>query len=386
MGDATTVERTAEDDVFDSGVRDPNAVRHVLARLLQISLTGGSLEDHLERVLEQVFSISWLALQSKGAIFLVGETPDVLVMKAQRGLPPALRETCAQVPFGRCMCGRAAATRNLVHAEHIDERHDVRIPGMAPHGHYCVPIILGGRTLGVINLYLEDGRTLKERDVEFLQAVAAVLAGIIQHRRVEEQLKQTLGRLGKALGGTIEVVASIVERRDPYTAGHQRRVASMAEMIAVKMGLAPDHVEAVRLAGLVHDVGKIAVPAEILSNPGKLSAMEMGIVRQHSQVGYDILKGVEFPWPIAQIVRQHHERMNGSGYPQGLSEEQILVEARILAVADVVEAMASHRPYRPALGMNRAMEEIARNRGVLFDTAPANCALAIYQGGGFELD
>ncbi len=386
MTNARIDAQSADDDVFDSGVRDPNAARHVLARLLQMSLTGDSLEDTLERVLEQVFSVSWLALQSKGAIFLVEETPEVLVMKAQRGMPAALQKACARVPFGRCICGRAAAARSPAHTEHLDDRHDITFPGMLPHGHYCVPILMGGTTLGVINLYLEDGHALKEKDVEFLQAVAAVLAGIIQHRRVEEQLKHALGKLEKVLGGTIEVVASIVERRDPYTAGHQRRVANMAHLMAAEMNLAQERTEAVRLAGLVHDVGKISVPSEILSNPGRLSEMEMGIIKQHSEVGYDILKGIEFPWPIAQIVRQHHERMNGTGYPQGLSGGQILVEARIIAVADVVEAMASHRPYRAALGMDKAMEEVTRNRGTQFDPASVDSALAIYRRGGFTLD
>lgn len=377
--------KPVDPSVFDSGVRDSHAVRHVLARLLQISLTPGSLEDHLKLALQEVFSVPWLALQSKGAIFLVGDSPNTLLMKAHWGLPPALQTQCASVPFGHCMCGRAAATRGIVFASHVDERHDVRLPGMPPHGHYCVPILMGGRVLGLINLYLEDGHARHERDVEFLESAAAVLAGIIEHRRMEEDLRHTLGRLEKVLGGTIEVVASIVERRDPYTAGHQRRVANLARDIALEMKLPQERAEAVRLAGLVHDLGKISVPAEILSNPGKLSAPEMGIVKQHSQVGYDLLKGIEFPWPIAQIVYQHHERMDGSGYPQKLAGEQILTEARILAVADVIEAMASHRPYRPALGMEKAMQEIARNSGTLYDRAVADAAALLVKKKDFVL-
>ena len=200
---------------------------------------------------------------------------------------------------------------------------------------------------------------------------------VIVSKRTAE-LQETSEKLRKAMNGIIQTTALIVERRDPYTSGHQRRVADLARSIAQDVGLSNDKVDGIKLAGVIHDVGKISVPAEILSKPGQLTKDEFGLIKAHSQVGYDILKEVEFAWPVAQIVLQHHERMDGSGYPQGLSGEEILLEARILAVADVVEAMASHRPYRPALGIDKALEEISKNRGVLYDPDVADDCLKIF--------
>ena len=201
-----------------------------------------------------------------------------------------------------------------------------------------------------------------------------------------DTLKNTLNDLQKAMNGIIEAMGLTVETRDPYTAGHQRRVAEIACAIATEMGLSMHQVEGVRMAGLIHDIGKIAVPAEILSKPGKITEYEFGIIKSHPQVGYDILKKIDFPWPISQIVYQHHERMDGSGYPQGLSGNDILLEARIMAVADVVEAMASHRPYRPALGIDTALDEISKNRKVLYDPEVADACLRLFKGKEFKFE
>jgi len=198
-------------------------------------------------------------------------------------------------------------------------------------------------------------------------------------------LQETTEKLRKALDGTVHALALAVEMRDPYTAGHQRRVADLAAAMARKIGQSTDQIEAIRMAGLVHDLGKISIPTAILNKPGRLTQNEFNLIKDHSQVGYDILKDIEFPWPIAQTVLQHHERMDGSGYPQGLSGEDILLEARMLAVADVVEAMASHRPYRPALGMDQALEEISRNKGVLYDPEVVATCLALFIEEGFKL-
>jgi putative nucleotidyltransferase with HDIG domain len=240
--------------------------------------------------------------------------------------------------------------------------------------------------VGVLNFYIEEGHTRSEKEVEFLRAVIAVLAGMIEHLRVQEKLKDALATLRKALGGTIEVVASMVERRDPYTAGHQRRVANLARAIATEMGLSQDQIDAIRLAGVIHDLGKISVPVEILTYPGKLGDVEMALIKRHPDVGYETLKMIDFPWPLAQIVRQHHERMDGSGYPLGLTGEQIMPEARILCVADVVEAMVSHRPYRPALGLEKALDEISRNRGTFYDAMVVDAALKLLKEEGFQID
>ena len=199
-----------------------------------------------------------------------------------------------------------------------------------------------------------------------------------------EERKENLAKLRKALGGTIQVLVAAVETRDPYTAGHQQRVAHLARAIAQEMGLSLGQIEGIRMAGAIHDIGKIAVPAEILSKPGKITETEFGIIKTHPQVGYDILKGIEFPWPVAKIVLQHQERLDGSGYPAGLKGDEIILEARILAVADVVEAMASHRPYRPALGIDRALEEISKNRGILYDADVVDACVRLFREKGFK--
>jgi putative two-component system response regulator len=206
-----------------------------------------------------------------------------------------------------------------------------------------------------------------------------------ERNRVAEELQDSLKKLRRALGGAIQAIALTVEARDPYTAGHQRRVADLARALATEMGLPKERTEGIRLAGVIHDIGKVAVPAEILSKPGQINNIEFGLIKTHSRVGYDILKTIEFPWPVAQIVLQHHERMNGSGYPQGLSDGEILLEAKVLAVADVVEAMASHRPYRPAQGIDKALEEISQNRGILYDSEVVGACLKLITEKGFAL-
>jgi PAS domain S-box-containing protein/putative nucleotidyltransferase with HDIG domain len=216
--------------------------------------------------------------------------------------------------------------------------------------------------------------------------VQRIVRDITARKRAENELKQTANKLRQALGSIIKVVASTVEKRDPYTAGHQNRAADLARAIAMEMALSEDHIEGVYMAGVIHDIGKISVPAEILSKPGRLSEPEFALIKDHAKIGYEILREIEFPWPIAQIVFQHHERINGSGYPQGLAGEDILLEARILGVADVVEAMASHRPYRPAHGLKKALEEISKNRGTLYDPSVVVACLKIFAEKKFKFD
>ena len=178
---------------------------------------------------------------------------------------------------------------------------------------------------------------------------------------------------------------TLSELRDPYTAGHERRVAQIAVALGAELGFDEKRQEGLRAAGHLHDVGKITIPAEILSKPGKLSSIEYQLVQGHAQAGYDVLKEVEFPWPVAQVALQHHERIDGSGYPQGLKGEQILLEARIMAVADVVEAMSSHRPYRPGLGIEAALAEIERGRGSVYDSAVADACFRLFREKGCQL-
>lgn len=198
--------------------------------------------------------------------------------------------------------------------------------------------------------------------------------------------EQNLEGLLKLFNGTVEAIAALYEKRDPYTAGHQRRVAQLACAIARKMGLPDEQIYGIRIIGVVHDIGKIAVPGDILTKPGRLSNEELDIIKTHPQVAYDVLKNLEFPWPVAETILQHHERLDGSGYPNGISGEDIILEARILCVADVVESMVSHRPYRQALGMEEAIQEIVRNKGVLYDPAVADACSKLSSNGGFELD
>jgi PAS domain S-box-containing protein len=209
---------------------------------------------------------------------------------------------------------------------------------------------------------------------------------ITERKRSEEHLQETLERLGKAINATIQVLVSAVEVRDPYTAGHQIRSADLARAIATEMGLPQEKIDGIRMAGSIHDIGKLSVPAEILSKPTKLTNIEFSLIKVHPQKGYEMLKDVESPWPLAEIVYQHHERMDGSGYPRNLKGDDILIEARILAVADVVEAMASHRPYRPALGLNAALEEIENNKGTIYDADVADACLRLFREKGFQLE
>jgi PAS domain S-box-containing protein len=606
----------------------------VINGLLNLSLEDLPLDELLRRSLLLLTAIPWIALESKGAIFLVADQPEVLVLRVHKGLPDPIIQQCAQIPYGRCLCGRAAASRQLQFSAGCGELHEIGYPGMPSHGHYCIPILHGEQVLGVMNLYVKAGHRRSTSEEQFLSAVANTLAGIIMRResekarrrsdqefsllvgnvpaivckgyvdgyasfiddkvermlgysrdefeqrrikwtdlilqedlrharriflkalkgsnsyvreyrmrckgggiiwvqersqivldakgqvdyisgvlfdiskrkqgeealrqeketaqryldvaavmflvldvqgnvtlinkrgcellgypekeivgrnwvdhfipessrdnmrlmrkrlmsgeiecmeyfencvltktgeeriiawyntmlrnetgeiagclssgeditlrrRAEEALKDSLNRVRRTLEGTVTALATAVETRDPYTAGHQRGVAQLACAIAAQLGFSPDRVEGMRVMGFLHDIGKIAIPAEILSKPGRLSEYEFNIVKFHSQVSYDILKEVDFPWQVALAVLQHHEKLDGSGYPHGLLGEDIIMEARILTVADVVEAMASHRPYRASLGIDQAIEEISLKRGVLYDPEVVDACLTV---------
>ena len=206
---------------------------------------------------------------------------------------------------------------------------------------------------------------------------------VVRERELREDLKKALDQSKKILEGMINSLSLTVEARDPYTAGHQKRVADLACAMAEYMGLSREQAESIHMAGTVHDLGKISIPAELLSKPTRLSETEFNLIKCHPQVGFDILKDISFPFPLARIVYQHHERIDGSGYPNGLSENEILPEAKIMAVADVVEAMSSHRPYRPALGLDIAFEEISKNKGRIYDKDAVTACLALFQEKGF---
>lgn len=185
------------------------------------------------------------------------------------------------------------------------------------------------------------------------------------------------------LDETLQALSLMLEKRDPYTSGHQRRVADLAEKIAIEMGLSKDQAHGIRLAGIVHDIGKIQTPSDVLTKPGILSDIEYSLMKLHPQAGYEILSGIKFPWPIAKAVQQHHERLDGSGYPSGLKGSEIIIDAQIIAVADTVEAMSSHRPYRPGLGLDAALEEILRKRGIHFDPEVVDACIRLFKERGY---
>ncbi len=259
------------------------------------------------------------------------------------------------------------------------------------------PLIADDQVIGVLSVQSDD---LTEGDIPAITAFANQMAAswrkaqllqdlessLAEVERAGKEIRQSYVQLQRTLEGTVNTLVSAIEMRDPYTAGHQRRVTELASAIARRMGLSKERIEGIRMAGLIHDIGKISIPAEILSKPGRLSQIEYSLIRTHPQLGHDVVKAVEFPWPVAVIMLQHHERMDGSGYPQGLSGEEISLEARILAVADVVEAMASHRPYRPAHTVDEALDEISQNRGVLYDPEVVDACLKLSMEKGFTFE
>jgi len=267
--------------------------------------------------------------------------------------------TCTDCPLVDKYHNRAAMTIRLEHREKI---------------------------YGLLSVSIPRGLVGDKEEQSLFREVASDLALALHDIELEEERKRVKQKLQKTLEETIYALASAIEMRDPYTAGHQKQVTKLACAIAKEMGLSKEQIEGIRMAGLIHDIGKISIPSEILTKPGKLNDLEYSLIKTHPQAGYNILKGIEFPWPVAQIVLQHHERMDGSGYPQGLCGKDVLLEARILAVADVVEAMSSHRPYRPAYGIDKALEEISKNKGILYDPEVVNACLRLFNQKGFKFD
>jgi PAS domain S-box-containing protein/putative nucleotidyltransferase with HDIG domain len=296
----------------------------------------------------QKWRVTFDAIQD--AVFLLDRKGRII--QANRALGELVQKPCSEVIGRPCW--------EVVHnaAEPIDDCPLARM--WESHQHEISVLFTGERWLkaAVDPIFSKAGE---------VAAGVHTITDITDAVRAQSDLRNSLEKVQRTLAGTVSALASTLETRDPYTSGHQRGVALLASAVAQEMGFTPDAVEGMRVIGFLHDIGKIAIPAEILSKPGKLSSMEFDLIKGHSQVGYDILKGIEFPWPVAQAVLQHHERLDGSGYPLGIKDEEIIPEARILMVADVVEAMASHRPYRPALGLDEALGEIDRNRGSLYD-------------------
>jgi len=250
-----------------------------------------------------------------------------------------------------------------------------------------VALPLRGATgvFGALTIYAAQPEAFDAEEVKLFVDMAGDLAYGIAALRAGSERETAVRRLDESLEDTVAAIASTIELRDPYTAGHQRRVARLSAAIAREMGLPAEQIRGIYLAGLIHDVGKISVPAEILGKPGELSPLDMEFIRTHPQTGYDIIKEVEFPWPIAQAVLQHHERLDGSGYPRSLAGEAIIPEARILAVADVAEAITAHRPYRPMKGLDAALAELDSGKGRLYDPAAVEACIGLFRNKGYVL-
>jgi PAS domain S-box-containing protein/putative nucleotidyltransferase with HDIG domain len=339
------------------------------------------------------FAAAWVGLSAPGSARLEPQChhsakPDFLALLRSLGnsdtpgapIEDALRDN------------RVTVVRDIsADARFIPYRREALQSGFV--GVAALPLRFEGDVIGAVVLYADEANYFDAEQMALLEEMCTDISFAIdgfardaQRQRAQAERETALLSLRRALEGSIRVATSIIEMRDPYTAGHQRRVAKLATAIATELRLSPTQIEAIHFGGLIHDIGKISIPAEILSRPAHLSALELGLVRTHSAVGYEIVKDVDFPWPLAQIIHQHHERLDGSGYPGQIVSEQILPEAKILAVADVVEAMSSHRPYRPSLGMDQALREVEGGRDKLFDASAVDACLRLFQQHAFSFD
>jgi PAS domain S-box-containing protein/putative nucleotidyltransferase with HDIG domain len=249
-----------------------------------------------------------------------------------------------------------------------------------------LPLVAGSGLIGALSIFAENMDAFDKAELALLKELADDLAFGIQAQRIHSERQQAIARLQQTMEATIVALANTLELRDPYTAGHQRRVAILAKAIALRIGIDAERAEAIYLAGMIHDIGKIYVPSEVLTRPGRLTPLEFSLVQTHVEAGYGILHPIDFPWPLADIVHQHHERLDGSGYPRGIRGDDITLDARILAVADVVEAMSAHRPYRPGLGIDAALAEIESGKDKLYDTAVVDGCIALFRDDAFKFE
>jgi putative nucleotidyltransferase with HDIG domain len=247
-----------------------------------------------------------------------------------------------------------------------------------------IPLMNGNESFGSINIYSSESNAFDQEEMVLLEEMAEDLSFGLDTLDIRRERDEAHASLAGALLETVRAIALTVEKRDPYTSGHQNRVAVLATAIAVKLGLNKNRTEGIRLGGSIHDIGKIYIPAEILNRPGKLTEHEFGMIKSHPKVGYEIVGDIQFPWPVKEMVLQHHERLDGTGYPNGLKENEIALEAKIIAVADVVEAITSHRPYRPALGIEVGMEEIRNKAGIWFDRDVVDACTSLFEEDGFD--
>jgi len=369
-----------------------------LAKCNKALVTAANEQDLLNRICRIIIDIGGYRLAWVG--YAEKDKKKTVQPGAQAGYEDGYLETVnitwAETKRGQGPTGKAIRTGNPSIMKNIASD-----PSYAPwrkqalkRGYassIALPLKDKRKTFGALNICAREPDAFDIEEINLLKELADDLAyGIVSLRNralqktSEKELKKTLKKLRGALGGTIQVIESMVEERDPYTAGHQRRVTDLARSIAKEMGLSVNLRDAIRMAGAIHDIGKISVPSEILSKPTQLTETEFELIKKHPKVGYEILKNIDFPWPVAEIVLQHHERLDGSGYPNGLKNGQILMEARVLGVADVVEAMSSHRPYRASLGKDKALEEIKKNKGILYEPEAVDACVELISKKGYE--
>ena len=342
------------------------------------------IEEALSKCLDTMLQLSEMDC---GRIYLIDQASGDLNLICNRNLSPAFIKSVshfkADSTYTRLvMQGKPLFTRYCELDLPLGEvRKAEKLLAFA-----VLPLIFENRVLGCLNLGSQKLEDVSEINRQILKTAATLMGEGITRLQTEQELKLSYQKLQKAMKRTIQAIALILEKRDPYTSGHQERVTKLACAIAKEINLSPDKIERLYMAGILHDIGKINIPVEILSKPGRLSEIEFSLIKTHPQVADDILKKMELPGEVSSIVLQHHERMDGSGYPFGLSGEAILPEARILAVADVVEAMASHRPYRPALGIDKALEEIFQNKGILYDPEVVDACLKLFKEKRFKFE
>jgi len=340
----------------------------------------------------EVYPLAWIGL----AIDDPAHSIEVAAVAGESiGYAQGFARSWADTPNGSGPTGTAIrigvtqVTNNLAEsAAYLPWIERARAHGLASS--ISLPIRTDGAAMGALVIYSRELDAFGPPEVELFEELAADIGyGIASRRTLTAyetglvQREQATHQLRAAFESLIAVLAATVERRDPYTAGHQRRVAELSSAIAHALGLEPARIEGLHFAATIHDIGKIYVPAEILARPGKLQTIEFEMIKSHAQVGFEIVKDVEFPWQVADMIRQHHERLDGSGYPQGLKGDQILLESRILAVADTVEAMSSHRPYRPGLGLDTALAEIRQEAGTKLDLQVVDACERVFRERGF---
>ncbi len=333
------------------------------------------------------YSMAWVGVAERDAkksvtpVAWAGDTGQYLITN---------RFSWADEPRGRGPIGRAI--RSGEPQVSMDLRDD---PNMLPwinEARKCgfasllaLPLKDASGVFAALTIYSTEPAAFNRDELKLLQELAQDLAFGVLSVRAREAHEALNRRWRAGFEATVAAIASTLEMRDPYTAGHQQRVGKLAVAIARELALPERQIEGLYLAAIVHDVGKIEIPLDILNKPGRLSHLQLQLMRGHVQAGYDIIKGIDFPWPIAQIVLQHHERLDGSGYPNGLMGDAILPEASILVVADVVEAMMSHRPYRAGLGIEAALTEVERNKGRLYDPAAVDACVDLFRNKGFTI-